>query len=450
MALQLISSTSTTARMASIGFIIFILLIPILMLRSMVEERAGLREQAFEKVAAGWGGPLTIGGPVLVVPAERSVVEASGTKVYRESLIVLPTSLNTTGNLQQESEARYVGIYQVPVYVATLKLTGTFNLAADMADMAARYSDLNLRWDQARLRLPMSEVRTLRELIHARFGAQDLAFAPVNGEAYAGMDAAVRINVSSLAPAQFDIELKMAGSREISLLPLGGTTTVQLHSDWPHPSFHGAFLPATRTVTPQGFTATWQVLQLNRSFGQHWLESQVNEQALKSAAFGVGLFQSVDVYQRADRAMKYALLFIALTFITFFAWEHVARIRLHPLQYLFVGLALSIFYLLLIALSEHVSFAIAYWSAAIALIALIGAYLAGALRQRRRGIVAAAAMTGVYGVLYALVLSENYSLLMGAIVLFAALATVMLVTRRIDWYAADASQASPSAEGPAA
>ena len=143
----------------------------------------------------------------------------------------------------------------------------------------------------------------------------------------------------------------------------------------------------------------------------------------------------MDIYQRGERAIKYALLFIALTFLTFFAWEQLTGTRLHPLQYLLVGLALSTFYLLLIALSEHIAFAAAYSAAATSLVLLIGAYIAGALRSRRRGMLVAGAMAFVYGILYALVLSEDYALLLGAITLFVTLAAVMLVTRKLDWYA---------------
>jgi inner membrane protein len=379
---------------------------------------------------------------MLVVPTERTAMDGGISKVYRENLFILPTRLDVSADLKQEAQPRYVGIYQVPVYVASLKLTGTFDFDADLPDIQARYAGLTYRWEQARLRVPLSQVRSLRELGNARFGTMHLAFAPVGHGAYAGMDAAIQLGEAlPRSPLSFDIELKMAGSRELSVLPLGGTTTVQLRSDWPDPSFQGAFFPATRSITSHGFDATWQVLQLNRSFSQSWMESEGDPEALAASAFGVGLYQAVDIYQRSERAMKYALLFIALTFLTFFAWEHLTRVRLHPLQYLLVGLALSIFYLLLIALSEQISFAAAYWSAAIALVTLIGTYLAGALRKRQRGVVAAIAMIGVYAVLYALVLSENYALLMGSIVLFAALAVVMFVTRNVDWYASsDAGQ----------
>jgi inner membrane protein len=258
---------------------------------------------------------------------------------------------------------------------------------------------------------------------------------PAQPGVYRGIEARVDLTeLAKTAAAAFEFRAVTAGSRDLSLLPLGSTTTLQMHSNWPHPSFHGAFLPAERTITASGFDARWQVLELNRSYRQAFSEEEVDESVLQQSSFGVGLYQAVDVYQRSERAVKYALLFIALTFLTFFAWEQVTRNPLHPLQYLMIGLALSIFYLLLIALSEHISFAAAYLSAAVALVALIGVYVAGALRSSLRGGVAAVAMSGVYALLYALVLSEDYALLLGAIVLFVALAAVMLVTRRVDWY----------------
>src|ERR1044072_5263735 len=180
-----------------------------------------------------------------------------------------------------------------------------------------------------------------------------------------------------------------------------------MHSNWPHPSFYGAFLPAERTITSNGFDARWQVLELNRSYAQAFREAEADESVFDQSAFGVGVYQAVDVYQRSERAVKYALLFIALTFLTFFAWEQITRNPLHPLQYLLIGLALSIFYLLLIALSEHISFAAAYVVAAVALVVLIGVYIAGALRSSLRGAVAGVAMSGVGGLLYTLRVSED-------------------------------------------
>lgn len=435
MAMRFGGNTSTTVKMALIGLVIVVLLVPLTMLRGMVEERAGMRDQAFQKVAAGWGGSLTIGGPVITVPTEHRVLEGSITKVYREDLFILPERLSIKAALEQEPEPRYIGIYKVPVYMVALQLSGAFEPQGAQADMLARYPGRTFHWQQARLRIPLSDARSLRQLGKAQIDQRELVFSPTGRGPYSGIDTAITFEDG--ASQAFEIELKMAGSREVSFLPLAATTDVQLAADWPDPSFQGSFLPADRTIGPGGFDASWQVLQLNRSFGQRWLESEVDVQELLQSGFGVGLYQAVDVYQRSERAMKYALLFIALTFMTFFAWEHMTKTRLHPLQYLLVGLALSIFYLLLIALSEHISFVAAYWSAASALVALVGAYLMGAMRNRLHGSVAAVVVAGIYAVLYALVLSESYSLLIGAIVLFAALGTVMLVTRHVDWYGAE-------------
>jgi inner membrane protein len=428
---------SVTLKAVLVGAIVLLLIVPLAMLRGLVSERASLREQAYTRVAEGWGGSAVLGGPMLVVPTLRTIVERIDDKdvsrVVSSELYLLPAKLDMTVDLNLQDEPRYVGIYAVPVYLADVRFTGHFEFAAlqPLLDKPG----VTYLWHEARLRLPVSEVRALREVGLARFAGADLKLGPAQPGIYRGVEARVVLTqFAKGASAAFEFQAVTAGSRGLSLLPLGSTTTLQLHSNWPHPSFFGAFLPVERTITASGFDARWQVLELNRSYGEAFSEGEVAENVLAESSFGVGLYQAVDVYQRVERAVKYALLFIALTFLTFFAWEQVTRNRLHPLQYLLIGLALSIFYLLLIALSEHISFVIAYITAAVALVALIGVYVAGALRSSTRGAVAGAAMSGVYALLYALVLSEDYALLLGAVVLFVALAAVMLVTRKIDWY----------------
>ena len=428
---------SVTLKAVLVGVIVLLLIVPLAMLRGLVTERAALREQAYTRVAQGWGGSAVLGGPMLVVPTLRTVVEKINDKdvsrVIRSDLYLLPAKLDMTVDLNLQDEPRYVGIYAVPVYLADVQFKGQFEFAAlqPLLDKPG----VTYLWHEGRLRLPVAEVRSLREVGLARFAGGDVKLGPAQPGIYRGIEARVDLTeLAKSASAAFEFHAVTAGSRSLSLLPLGSTTTLQMHSNWPHPSFYGAFLPVERTITASGFDARYQVLELNRSYRQAFSEEEISEGILDESAFGVGLYQTVDVYQRVERAVKYALLFIALTFLTFFAWEQVTRNRLHPLQYLLIGLALSIFYLLLIALSEHISFVIAYVTAAVALVVLIGVYVAGALRSSMRGGVAAAAMSGVYALLYALVLSEDYALLLGAIVLFVALAAVMLVTRRIDWY----------------
>lgn len=437
---------SVTAKAALIGVIVVLLLVPLAMLGSVVTERSGLREQAYQRVAEGWGGELTVGGPMIIVPTRRTVVlEDNKVRVVRSDVYLLPARLSADVDVKLDPQPRYVGIYAVPVYLSTLRLQGEFDFAT--LQPLVQEPGVEYLWSQSRLRVPLDTVRSLREIKHANFAGQQVKLGPAGPGLYRGIEAHVDLSERHQKPgATFDFGTVIAGSRAVSMLPLGSVTTVKLTSDWPHPSFQGSFLPVERTIDDQGFQARWQVLELNRSYGQAWREGEVSEQALAQSAFGVSLFQPVDIYQRAERAVKYAVLFIALTFLTFFAWEQVTRNRLHPLQYLLVGLALSMFYLLLIALSEHIAFATAYVVAAAALVLLIGLYLAGALHSAQRGVVAGGAMTLVYGLLYMLVLSEDYSLLLGSIILFVALAAVMLATRHIDWYQLKPAEPSDAEE----
>jgi inner membrane protein len=445
MALQFGASNSVGIKAVLIGTIVLLLLIPLTLLRGVITERSSLRELAYAKVAEGWGGNIVSGGPVLIIPTERTVLEGGITKIVRDDIYLLPSLLDVDVELKLDSEPRYVGIYAVPVYLATLDISGQFDFAA-LQPLLGR-SNTTYLWNQSRLRLPLSQVRSLREVRQARFADQDITLGPAGPGLYRGIEAAIDLTgVMSRAAHAFHFQTVLAGSRDLSVLPVGSKTTVTLQSDWPHPSFQGAFLPVERNISAAGFQARWQVLELNRSYRQAWLESEMDEATFMESAFGVGLYQAVDIYQRGERAVKYAVLFIALTFLTFFAWEQVSTIRIHPLQYLLVGLALSVFYLLLIALSEHLAFLWAYLISALALVMLIGIYVAGAFHSRKRGVFAGTAMSAVYGLLYVLVLSEDYALLLGAITLFVGLAAVMLVTRKIDWYAGRAAEAGATDE----
>jgi inner membrane protein len=418
-----------------IGAIILLLLVPLTMLRELVSERTMRRDEAYTTVAQGWGGDQVLAGPVLIIPTER-VIEADGrTRIDRSDIYVLPATLDADVTLTMESEPRSVGIYAVPVYLSHVHLGGSFDFAA--ARPLLGRSEVTYLWDEARIRLPLSDVRSLREMQVAQLDGAALKFRPAT-LSVSSVDAPIMAGVvRNAVPVRFTLDLVLAGSRSFSIQPFGSTTTVTLKSNWPHPSFRGAFLPVERSIADSGFEARWQILELNRPYGQAWEGNWLSPEALDASTFGVGLYQAVDVYQRGERAIKYALLFIALTFLTFFAWERVSGLRIHLLQYLLVGLALSVFYLLLVALSEHVKFGVAYLIAAAALVLLIAIYLGGALHSRHRGIVAGGVMSAVYGLLYMLVLSEDYALLLGAIILFAALAGVMLATRRVDWYGSD-------------
>jgi inner membrane protein len=214
---------------------------------------------------------------------------------------------------------------------------------------------------------------------------------------------------------------------------LGGTTAVSARVGWLHPDFEGAFFPISHETNPHGYSANWQVLELNRAIPQIWRGTSVDSSVLASA-FGVRMLQPSDLYTQNYRAVRYGILFVAITFACFFAWEHLVRdMRLHAMQYLLVGLALATFYLLLLALSEHIGFAVSYALAAGALVALITTYISGAANNRPAAAGIGAALAASYGLLYVILLSQDYALLFGSLLLFAILATLMLATRRLDW-----------------
>jgi inner membrane protein len=265
---------------------------------------------------------------------------------------------------------------------------------------------------------------------------------PVSADGYAGfagVSAAVPATVlreAGLIP--FRLKLTLAGSTGITFLPLARQANISMTSSWPHPKFEGAPAPLDPQISDDGFTARWSVLEINRNFGQSWYDAQVRDglqadAALAASGVGVTFYEPVDVYQRNYRAVHYAVLLIAITFLSFFLWEHMSGSSIHPMQYLMVGLGLALFYLLLLALSEHLVFDLAYAISAGALVLLISVYLSGVLRSLRLALGAGAGLASLYTMLYWILRSEDYSLLMGALLLFAVLAILMTTTRRVDW-----------------
>ena len=226
----------------------------------------------------------------------------------------------------------------------------------------------------------------------------------------------------------------MSGTERIQWLPLAQSTSVKLSSTWPDPAFSGAFAPQNPDVTQRGFAADWHVLQINRNFPQRWINAAVSAAQISNEAFGVDFYQPVDTYQENYRSIHYALLFIAVTFMGLFLWEHTVGTRLHPMQYAMTGAALSIFYLLLLAFSEHLSFGWSYLIAGSAMTVLLAVYFAGALDAARAGALAGVMIATCYYLLYWLVLSVDYALLCGTLALFLLLAGIMVGTRKVNWY----------------
>jgi inner membrane protein len=369
------------------------------------------------------------------------VATNTGWVTQESTEIILPDRLDITATLAPE--IRKYGIYEAPVYTSEIKLSGSF-LTRDITGLAA--AETTYRWERAEMRVPVGDVRGLRRISSLRVADEDHAFGPSDG--VVGNLSAIAVGVD---PTQykseriaFEFDLTLAGTQVLDFLPLARVTDVSMRSPWPNPSFDGAFLPGTRSIDANGFESRWQVLDLNRAFGQRWQQDAQSSTLVTTAAFGVSLYEPASLYQQNERAGKYGLLFVALTFVAFFLFEVLKKLRVHPVQYLLVGIALMTFYVVLLALSEQIGFAWAYGAASVAVVAMIGSYAAAILRSWRAGALMGGMLALVYSILYGLVISEQYSLLMGAIALLSVVAALMHLTRKVDWYAAaNVTNASP-------
>ncbi len=432
---------SVVIKMAIIGGLIVMLLIPLGMVGSLVSERQSRQKEVVKEVADSWGRPQVLAGPVLTVPYLVHVRNDKGVEVEPQTAWVrfLPETLRIEGAV--DTERRNRGIFEVAVYRTGLHWTGTFQRPSFEA---WRVKPADVLWRDAYLSIGVPDMRGITSGVSLAWGKQTLQLAPGGSEP--GLwQAGLRTPGPDLADGKpgevyaFAFDLAVNGSEQLSFLPLGKETTVALKSTWPSPSFNGEFLPNRRTVRATGFDAAWNVAWFGRSYPQQWQVSEAKElapvEALNASAFGVQLFQPVDAYQKTERSTKYGVLFLVLTFLTFFLYEQFNPFSLHPVQYLLVGFALCLFYLLLLSLSEHAPFGLAYLAASAATVLLIGGYSVAILRGALRALLMTVVLGTLYGYLYVLLQLEDYALLLGALGLFLILALVMYLTRRIDWAA---------------
>jgi inner membrane protein len=436
---------SAMLRILGLVGLILLLQIPITMIDGTISERSRRRTEAIEEVTQTWGHRQEIRGPFLVVPYVLRV-EEKGKEPREETYhrYLLPATLAAEAAL--DTEVRRRGIFDVPLYVAHVSLTGSFRLQ----DRSLFPSEtVAIRWEEATLALALSDPKSIRDGVTLTSGDRALAVEPGLGsfDTYdAGFSAALGLSASpALAtPVPFAMTLTVAGSDGISVLPVGDETSVHVRSGWPDPSFDGAYLPIERTVTDRGFDATWRVNRLARSFPSWWKRGSQCRKDLDGSLLGVSLLSPVEAYRTTERAVKYQLLFVGLTFLTFFLFELLGGLRVHPVQYLLVGLALCLFYLLLLSLAEHVGFDWAYTLASTAIAGLVTSYSRSVLRDGRGVGVIAGLTTGLYAYLFVLLQIQDYALLVGSLGLFAILASVMWVTRRVDWYAIGTPRAGAS------
>jgi len=429
-------SLKLVLRFATIGGLILLLLIPLLMIRGTVQDRQRYRDEAVERVSQSKAGEQRLLGPLRVVPwtqvRDVAVVDADGKRsVKRETEngydVQTPKHLAISGELKPSQ--RSIGLFKVQVYSWHARLKAQFD-DLDYEAVEGR------SYGQPYLVVGIQDVRGLVGTPNLRTDGKALALQP-GSLALAGQSKGVHALLPVLADARqgkltdlhsVEMEFVLDGTQGLSIVPVGDDNQIALTSPWPHPLFGGRFLPNERSIGEKGFQASWALSSLATG-AQAQLFSGGEIDALR-----VDLVDPVDVYTQADRASKYGILFVVLTFVAFALFELIKRLPIHPLQYLLVGLALAIFFLLLLSLSEHIPFWQAYLVSAVACIGLQFFYLSGVLRSRGRAAGFASMLTVLYGALYGLLASEDNSLLMGSLLLFGILAAIMWITRKIDWY----------------
>lgn len=422
---------SVMLKLITITILVLLMLIPSAMIQSIIGERELLNEATIDEVSSKWANSQLINGPILTIPYtfeyedNKKIVE--GVRYWH----LLPKDLTLNGSINPEKLRR--GIYEVVVYRSNLKVSGSFSTNHKLVENDVK----EIKWDQAFLTIGISDLRGIEDDVVLKWGDQSLPVEPgsrIPQITYSG----ITVNLPDLSTASgkdipFHFDIKLQGSGNMSFVPLGSNTNIKLSSTWNSPSFNGSFIPDTREVTKEGFTAEWKVLQLNRNFPQSWVGSSEGEK-LAQAAFGVDLILPLDDYQKSMRSAKYAAMTIVLTFLIFFLVEILNGRKIHPFQYTLVGLALCLFYVLLISISEHASFNTAYAIATCAIVGMISLYSMSVFKMPRLSMLLVATLIGIYGFLFVTLQLADYALLMGSIGLTVILAVTMYFTRNINWY----------------
>jgi inner membrane protein len=442
--------SSVSLKLISIGILILILLIPSSMLSSLIYERQSVRDSAIDEVSSKWGNSQVIGGPVISVPYRTVTTDVNGKSIYGISYAhFLPDLIDISGTVNPEK--RYRGIYVVVLYNTVLKVSGKFPVI-DFENLGIAKSSFML--DDAVLSIGLSDMKGIRDEINIRMNDTSYSCNPgiVTSDIFSS-GISIPIDLTAQKGFDFSFDMNINGSTHLGFLPFGKETNVSLTSSWGHPSFEGSFLPDERAVTDSGFSATWKVLQLNRNYPQSGLGAFIgnnggleqitnNDLPDYSAAseFGVKLLLPIDEYQKTMRSAKYNVMFIFLTFLAFFFVEVMNKKRIHPIQYLLVGFAICLFYVLLLSLSEHINFDKAYLAGCVAVLTLIMFYCKSVFKNNMLTALITGILAVLYGFFYSLLQLEDYALLMGSVGLLLILAVIMYLTRNIDWYNTEKSE----------
>ena len=433
----------------------FAILIPTTMVKSKIYERQSQLETAKHRVAQSWTGEQLLMTPILVIPYQVvSTTKHKGeekTKIISKQSVFIPDTVNS--NILVTNKTVMKGIYKIPVYDSDIHFSGRFSQEKLSRTLLSLKNKATFkRFKKPYISIYISDTRGIDQAPSLTFSQNDVSLSSgsqldaiasgLHGEVglaierYLTGEPSIKKTAVHKPSLNFSFNLSLRGMSRLSVVPLTNNGKMTIESNWPHPEFIGASLPADRTISDDGFTASWLSTQYaSDTIGL--LQRCVFHkqcQALTSLASGVNFIEAVDIYLQSERSIKYAILFIGLSFITFFIFEHLKRVRIHPIQYTFVGLAIAVFYLLLISLAEHVDFYLAYLLATSCCSLLLIFYVSYVLKALSSACLFGSMISLLYLLLYIIVQAEDFALLMGAILVFGILSSLMVITRKIDWY----------------
>lgn len=412
-----------------IAVLAFLLLIPSLFIRETIGERKGRRAEAIAEISSKWGGAQTLTGPFLTIPFKKFFLDSLGQRKYFVSRYhILPSLLEIKASLTPE--VRYRGIYETVLYKSRVRIRSEIDIPANLLLDTAENELLR---DKAEINIGISDLKGIASIGKFLVNGKEYKLSPgTKNSDVIDQGLGLGLGIKGFADKLIvDFEVDLNGSENIGFHPVGEVTRAEIDGLWKHPSFTGAYLPFERRIDDSSFSAKWKVLHLNRNYPQSW---EGTAYGLRGSDFKVELLLAMDVYSKSTRVVKYALLFILITFVGFFFSEIVSRKRIHPIQYLLIGFAILLFYVLLLSLSEHVNFDLAYVMSSVMSILLIGLYTKGILGSGLFGVYISVILVILYAYYYILLQLQDYALLIGALGLFAVLSLFMFFTRKINWY----------------
>jgi inner membrane protein len=424
--------------------LVLLLLIPLAMLRGLINERNRTANSAEADIMEAWGSRLIESGPVIAIPGVRTNEVRTRTEREGErielvkqpfTLILTPQKLNIGARFKTEIRRR--GIFSVPLFSGELVLSGSFNPSAALAALP---SNEEVSLAQAELIIALSSQKGIRKIDRALWNNNELFFQPgnrnlsitgTNGGIFAALPGFVN------AESSFDIAIAIQGGQMVRFSPLGQDTHAVISADWASPSFQGSFLPGSSTITDSDFEAVWDISYLSRDIPLFWKSGDNRYFDYSDSMFGVNFFRAIDTYSLNTRAVKYAILFLVVPFLTLFLLEVLNRKRIHPVPYLLSGIANVIFYLLLLSFSEQMQFYLAYLIAALAVTVMMTLYSRSLLPSWNKSWYMGLVVLLSYVLLYAVLNAESYALLIGSVGAFVVIGLVMFLTRKLDWYGSD-------------